>query len=48
MNTDELILTIVWQANQLRLATEAAQRLQRLIAELEAALAKTPPAEPAS
>ena len=39
MNTDELILTIVWQANQLRLAIEATQQLQRRIAELEAALA---------
>lgn len=46
MNTDDLILTIVAQANQLRLASEAVQQLQRRIAELEAALAAQPPAEP--
>lgn len=45
MSTDELILTIVYQANQLRLAIEEMLKLQRRIAELEKALA--PPAEPA-
>jgi hypothetical protein len=39
MTTDELILTIVYQANQLRLAVETLQKLQKRIAELEKAVA---------
>jgi hypothetical protein len=37
MTTNDLILTIVSQANQLRLAIEAIQQLQARIAELEKA-----------
>ena len=45
MTTEELILTIAYQANQLRLAIEELLRLQRRIAELEAMT--HPPADPA-
>jgi len=38
MTAEEMLLTIAYQANQLRLAIEELLRLQRKVAELEAAL----------